>query len=409
MVATVWNPLETVVEAGDDSSRTFDVFWAGKTPADVQRKRGDLAAEIDFGLAPVSRNMVILYAYQAGRYPYAGPHELKLDPEWMDRHFQRLERMLDRHIPDPDFDGYATIHYESWDVLWELLGEVESDEDASARDLDYKADWRDYIEEHEPQRVEGLSADEREEVFAETYEETAREFLLDTLRECKRLRPDTKWSYDYFPHKIYRLPELTDEGVLGYGDLSHRASELNDELEWLWEEMDFISSNLYQIKYTLKEISNNKDGSYNTKEANAEFMWSNILERLRVASGKPVYVMLWSYYGGAHRDTYLNKINRRQTLEIPLLAGADGVIIWHSVHGRSEQRSFQKHVRSTLVKEILRLYNKHDIVPSEHNNLPSWLDGPKIVRNSKSAKSKSAKSKSKSKKKKKKKKDKDKD
>lgn len=341
----------------DDSSYTF--LWFVTTTEKVAYDDGiSYTDEIDFQGAPLQRGGIIFYGYMMGNFPYAGPHQLLLDPGWIDEHLQEVEKDINHYMPDPLFDGPAMIDYEGWHPLWELTNDEPSNEPIDARDLDFKTDWRETVEMLYPDMLAGLSPEQQDQVLCDFYEETAREFYLVTIERCKELRPNALWGYYRYPKKLYTSPELTDIGVIGYGDLTYYASDLNDKLSWLYDASRALYPSLYAVRITV-EGTPNPAASENSMDANFQYLYTNVAEAVRVANGKPVYPLIAMGYqmpGVTHsEDNWLNDINTRQSLEVPALAGAAGVAIWGAINDPEYFEEVQAFVSQTLAPAVIEV------------------------------------------------------
>jgi len=345
----------------------YTVHWCVTTKGSLQSSTGvDWADRVEFDGAPIRKDAVIFYMSQLGRFPFGGPHELvdgkaswlKPGENWMERHLKQVEIDVQARIPDPNWSGLAVIDYEGWNLSWDLTPNIASSGPSDARDRDYQDDWRDYLMAKDP-AFSGMSGTERQAYMKQTYEATARDFFTQTIRKCKQLRPSAKWSFFAYPPKLY-ISQLTPKGVIGYGDLSHRASAINDEMAWLYQEMDFVCPSIYAIGRTVPDGQKpNVRERENSIQTDRQYVLSNIREAVRLANGKPVYAITTPKYKGTQgwepKDRFLEDINLRHQLELPREAGAAGVIIWDGIESVEYFQKLNEYVKEKLAAEVKRM------------------------------------------------------
>lgn len=326
---------------GSPSGR-FDIFWCATNHHTEERAGNRWADRVQFGSTPVRRDAIILYEPWLGEYPKAGPHMLLRDPQLMARHMAKITTDLDRRVPR-DFTGIAVIDYEAWRLLWERTWTGQrSDAPFDAHDHDFQDDWKETIRLMRPELIEGRSVEQQEAIFKQTYEQTAKDFMLATIRECKRLRPNAKWGLYGYPEGFYTGNNQTARGVFGYGDLSHRASRMNDTLQWLWDELDIITPDIYQSYFTRTD-GGTPGRRENLPQENYLFVVNNIAEYERVANGKPMLPFVWMRYhdvmGPPRAFSWVNSQNLRDQVLLTAQNGAEGVIIWEHFGGPWDPKS----------------------------------------------------------------------
>lgn len=317
--------LATIAVADD-----YTIYSWVATSVEMRDKYGEhLASRINYEGAPLDRDgMLVLNAGSVGLYPFAGVHVVESDPTYMARHFDRMKHYMGRWTP-PGYDGIVMIDYESWWASWDHTVNKPSSGGPEALDKDFKDDWTEYIEQHRPEVIAGKTGVERELALRDSYEEAAMRFMIETLRECRRLYPDARWGYYNYPKGLYGSG-LTPRGVIGYGDLSHYASEVNDRLAPLWEAIDVTMPRIYPVRVTTVDREDKQNE--NLPEQQYGFITSHVLESKRLAPDKPC-IPLGStrYYGHpdpAISDSFLTKRNTWMQFAVPRDAGADGVLIW---------------------------------------------------------------------------------
>ncbi|MHC5005753.1 MAG: hypothetical protein ACYTGF_00160 [Planctomycetota bacterium] len=302
---------------------------------------------VDFGDAPVVRDVKIFYNYMLGDFPEPGPHLIAADPTWMSRHLAEVEQDLDKYLPDKAYRGYAVIDYEHWHVQWDRVDNQPSNHRPQDHDRDWKDDWRDYISSVTPE-FDSLPPWEQERILRETYDATAKEFYLATIQACTQLRPEAKWGVWGYP----QAPR-TDE------DSAQRRAR-NDELAWLWNALTAVTPKIYARRYTVPDGEPYDPArGENSETQNRELILDIVGEAIRVAGGKPVEVYFWSRYARTLllfevglAGEFVNDLNLKQGLEVPAESGANGVIIWHGLRNESRFTEFQAYVTEKLAPAI---------------------------------------------------------
>lgn len=338
--------------SGSQNRQDYTFHWCVRTQRNFLNKTGvDWAARMNFAQAPIRRDTVVLYQHRIGFFPQAGPHLIRQDPTWMDRHRFKIKDDLAALIPDPNFNGIAILDFEKWHLLWDRTrDDPSSDPSPTALDNDYKTDWEEQILSANPRVFDRLSDKQKEHLLKITYEETTRDFYLATLNECRRLRPKAKWGFFNYP--TFYGPHV-----------SNHVKQLNEQLAWLWEAVDVLIPSTYARFYTHVETSQPGDERFeNTIEADRKWILARVGEAVRLAAGKPVYTIMWIRYeqplgGGKYGSKHfqlLNDVNLNHQLNLPREAGADGVIIWESLSSDFIVKQVQQYINKKLAPEVIK-------------------------------------------------------
>lgn len=342
------------------SSSDFTVYWGVCMFQDVGPGAGgrDWQADLSFEGAPISRDLIFLTQFRVGAFPKAGIHMFELDPSLWDQHWAKLGRDMDRYVPE-DFTGIVVIDYERWRPTWERTRNVYNREGPIfAQDHDYIYDWRDAIRQTRADTYWSTPVEDRLQLIYDTYDEMALRFYVETIRECKRLRPNAQWTYFNFPKLRYYSDE-TPNGVIGYGDLSHRASQINDKIQTLFDEMDVVVPSIYPQQWTVVGNNFRSDmplNRQNRDRGNAAFVSTNVAEGVRLANGKPVIPIISArYYMQWPERLWLNDLNIRQAITESRAAGASGLILWEGIGTVPEWNGLQAMVSERLAPAILEL------------------------------------------------------
>lgn len=323
-------------EAG---GRNFQFYLAATADAPVRREHGgvDPVKATDMSGTPYRVDVIDLAGWKLGRYRRQGPHLIAMQNPNLTLHMVRLSEHVPQHVP-ADFTGLVVIDYEPWWALWERTPNTPSTDDVEAFDGDYKDDWRDYIREHRGYLLRGLDAEQEEAVFKRTYEAFVRTFLLATYYKCKSLRPRAQWSFYNYPQVLINS-DLTPRGVQGYGDLTHKASRLNDENSWYYDAVDYVTPRIYPSRKILEDwIPSERNPGEISTAVHERWLSSMVRESVRLAKGKPVYPYHSPIFYSPHSfaQEAVGRFQHEEVYRILAENGADGVIIWHAVQDQEK-------------------------------------------------------------------------
>ena len=297
----------------------------------------DLVEQTDLSGSPFTRDAITIAGWKLARYRRQGPHLIAMQNTDLGIHMRELERRVPELVP-ADFTGLVVIDYEPWWALWERTINQPSSEAFDAIDNDYLDDWRDYIRAERSYLLQGVPAADQEQIFQRTYEAFVKTFLLATYYKCKQIRPRAKWSFYNYPQMLV-VSDLTPNGVQGYGDLTHEASRLNDQIAWYFEAVDFVAPRIYPPRKLLERwpAPDRQPGEI-SPQVHEQWLSSMVRESVRLAGGKPVYPMHSAIYY-ARFEFGREPVTRHQHEQVfRILAenGASGVIVWHAVSTQEE-------------------------------------------------------------------------
>lgn len=314
--------------------RSFEFYLTATSHSDLIDQYGgvDPVRTQDLSDTPYRNDIIDIAGWKLGRYRRQGPHLIAMQNPNLSQHMTKIEEHVATLVP-VGYEGLVVIDYEPWWALWERTPNEPSTEAVDAYDSDYKDDWREYIRENRLYLLDGLTPDEQEDVYKRTYEAFVRTFLLATYYKCKQLRPRAQWSFYNYPQVLIHS-DLTPYGVQGYGDLTHRASKLNDEIAWYFEAVDFVSPRIYPSRRVPETwIPSERQPGEISPRVHETWLSSMVRESVRLAKGKPVY----PYHSPIFYTTHpfarepVSRYQHEEVYRILSEAGADGVIIWHAV------------------------------------------------------------------------------
>lgn len=335
---STWKGRAPRLESKPAGERNFEFYLTATANDPLIDQYGgiDPVRTTDLRGSPYRKDIIDIAGWKLGRYRRQGPHLIALQNSNLSKHMQELSQHVPKYVP-VDFTGLVVIDYEPWWALWERTPNSPSSAAFDVRDGDYKDDWRDYIREHRTYLLDGLSPDEQEDIFQLTYESFVRTFLLATYYKCKSLRPRAQWSFYNYPQVLIHS-DLTPYGVQGYGDLTHRASQLNDEMAWFYEVVDFVTPRVYPSR-KVPEVWNpaERQPGEISKSVHEAWLSSMVRESVRLANGKPVY----PYHSPIFYTTQpfdnepVSQYQHEEVYRVLAENGASGVIVWHAVQDQA--------------------------------------------------------------------------
>uniref|UniRef100_A0A1I7V957 Hyaluronidase n=1 Tax=Loa loa TaxID=7209 RepID=A0A1I7V957_LOALO len=154
--------------------------------------------------------IVTLYEKQFGLYPYYSdssdltsavnggiPQRANLSA-----HLSKVRSDIDKAIPNKDFDGLAIIDYEEWRPLWE--------HNWYTRRIYHNASLA-YVEEQYKNTGKTLTKGD-ELAKKNSIRQQCENFLTETIREAKNMRPNALWEFYGMPFCNYSAGKNGTEG-----------------------------------------------------------------------------------------------------------------------------------------------------------------------------------------------------
>ncbi len=326
---------------------------------------------------------------QLGLFPLAGPHQMIEDPQWIQRHKDKIVEDIKSLVPE-SYEGLVCIDYNKWhpNFDWSNYDSVngyfyEDNVDcfkidfSDTKNSNYKEDFynwhycndKDFINNLYDSGINNLDS-----YMKNKWNDISKTFFLSTIQKCKELRPKAKWSFANLPTRIYKDARLNGggPGVLAYGKSSvidvkskianNLAQQINNDLSWLYNEMDvimpFINSSYYTVPNSrVPNASYNENSIYDDKE----FLKSIIKESLRMGYilEKPVVPVIYHQYNNKtppYDLTMLNDINISNSIRISFDEGSYGVAFYASLYNDSQISDINyqySEVINPILEEIL--------------------------------------------------------
>lgn len=335
---------------------TYSAHWAVNTsPTEIRwRNAPDWAAMVDFGTAPVQRNVIVLYEHLFLLDVRTQGLHITMSPQWWTAYESRLREHVAQQVPSPEFDGYLVLDVEFLDVFWgdRTAGPGISPVSHHSRaQFDY---WYDYIRRTSPQTLVGSEV-QREARLKAGYESAVRELFQRTIEICKSVRPGAKVGFYGFP--------LRRHGEYARAD-AERFRTLNDSMSWLFEAQDALFPELYQ-QFVMVENDRPVNWTRTWRQRDLEtLMRSNIVEARRLAGEKPVLVFTMVRYSelSGNLDGQRLPANVMDlALASPKSFGADGIVIWDHLRSAQDfhrlQRTMNEEVNARLASLLTPLDN----------------------------------------------------
>ncbi|XP_008407056.1 hyaluronidase-1-like [Poecilia reticulata] len=255
------------------------------------------------------QNLTTFYKDHLGIYPYVDHKYVDVNGALPQRvnlseHLKKMTEDLDTYIPDPKSKGLTVIDWQQWHPLWFRNRHNKSIYRVKSQYLLFLK----YPEWTVHQVAKGAQKE---------FELVAREFMQETLRKGKNLRPNQLWGYYMFP-ECYNY-RYVGEMETYTGHCPDVEIELNDQLNWLWIE----STALFPEIYLEKELRS-------TDQARL-FVLNRVKEAMRVASvgdglTRPVFVYSKPFY--KYWMAVMDETDLVNTIGESVALGAAGVIFW---------------------------------------------------------------------------------
>ncbi|XP_002758427.1 hyaluronidase-2 [Callithrix jacchus] len=258
----------------------------------------------------VNQNITIFYRDRLGLYPRfdsAGRSVHGGVPQngslWA--HLEMLRDHVEHYIRTPEPAGLAVIDWEDWRPVW-----VRNWQDKDV----YRRSSRQLVASRHPD----WQADRVVKQAQYEFECAARQFMLETLRYVKAVRPRHLWGFYLFPDCY------NHDYVQNWKSYTGRCPDVevarNDQLAWLWANSTALFPSVY-LEETLASSAHGRN-----------FVSFRVQEALRVAHthhanhALPVYVFTRPTYSRRLRG--LSEMDLISTIGESAALGAAGVILW---------------------------------------------------------------------------------
>ena len=267
----------------------------------------------------------------------------------------------------------AMFDLEGWLLRWEDMRENAVDDQA----LDEKCDawtalvnaintpaWDESFFEDTgytpPPGSEGIldiPEERRESAYLASWNWYARDVYLYTLATARSISESigpVRWG-------IWGQPKVPWDKVIGP---AHRAR--NDDLAWLWNEVDVLLPRFYRRRYTTPDPNDplSCDPNLNRTPDQQARVWESVMVEMRRVrdehhAGVGILPVIWWHYdkrAGYCQFDFLNPLDVTESFRIPRRWGAEGVVVWGYTRPRDGAHWVDEPAPKWVVENVLRLH-----------------------------------------------------
>ncbi|XP_055464118.1 hyaluronidase PH-20-like [Psammomys obesus] len=298
------------------SNAPFLWVWNAPTEPCV----GNFTNSIDLSLFPligsprktaIGQPATLFYVDRLGLYPH-------IDPKQVDHyggipqlgnlqdHLAKARTDIEHYIP-VDKVGLAIIDWEEWRPTWMRNWKPKDN---------YRNKSIDLVLKNNP----GLSYAEATQKAIVEFQNAGRNFMEQTLRLGKSVRPKHLWGYYLFPDCYNN--KFQDPAYDGH--CPKVEEQRNNDLGWLWKE----STGLYPSVYLKKDLKSNRQATL--------YVRFRVVESIRVSKVRnetdpiPVFVYVRLVFTD-HVNEFLMEEDLVNTLGEIVALGPAGIIIWDAM------------------------------------------------------------------------------
>ncbi|XP_041048151.1 hyaluronidase-like [Carcharodon carcharias] len=264
----------------------------------------------------IGQNVTIFYDDKLGSYPHFTESGISVNggvPQntSLEDHLAKVQVDVEKLVPLKDFGGLSVIDWEAWRPSW-------------IRDWDQKDIYRKKSKELVRRRHPDWSESQVVKQAQNEYEQAARDFMEQTLKVAKGLRPQGLWGYYGFPCCYNSVISKNYTG-----ECPDIEMKRNDRLLWLWRESMALYPSIY-LDLQLRSTENAR-----------KFVHYRIKEGLRLAQLGANYslpVLPYSRIVYANTTDFLTEIDLIHTIGESVAMGAAGIVLWgNSDYARSKE------------------------------------------------------------------------
>ncbi len=360
-LTTVMFVFTPVIGAQAPPTDNFEVLWAVENVPNTSGKpAGQWAESIDFGNAPIRRDVWILHEAELG-FPVEGPHVFDGNTAAELRLRSSIRRAVSSRVQDPHASGYGILDIETWQPVWSMCSNIPSSAGPLAKDRDFKDDWRRFVQDRRPRVLDGVPQEHLEAAYARSFDTAARRLFEMCIEECRRTRPGVRWGFYMYPPRF----AAESNGSLGAPGVD---SGVESGLDWLYDTSDALFPDLCPLQFTIAEPEQDREPTENSPEENLASIEHIIVRAMNAAKGKPVVPVVWLRYPRTNKqygDKLLNITNLRQSLEGSRNVGAAGVAFWDVLHSSERTEEVQSFVTRSLVPMVSALHGADGATSTE--------------------------------------------
>nr|XP_020453734.1 hyaluronidase-2-like [Monopterus albus]XP_020453735.1 hyaluronidase-2-like [Monopterus albus] len=287
----------------------------------------------------VKQNLTIFYKDRLGSYPYLNPDKTAVNgglPQLasLTQHLGKMPNDVKKYIREPEAKGLAVIDWEEWRPLW-------------IRNWETKDVYRNHSFALVSQKNPMWPREQVAKAAQLEFESSAKNFMLQTLKQAKNLRPNQLWGFYLFPDCYNHDYRRTLENYTGRCPDVEMAR--NEQLKWLWTE----STALYPSIYMGTVLRSSASGR--------QFVRNRVKEGMRLASSgdglaRPVFVYTQPTYAKSLEQ--LTETDLVYTIGESVALGAAGIILWGDAAYASSKKScsdLNEYLRGSLSYYLLNV------------------------------------------------------
>ncbi|XP_067854613.1 hyaluronidase-like [Heptranchias perlo] len=286
----------------------------------------------------MGQKVTIFYYDKLGYYPYYTESGVSVNggvPQnaSLKDHLAKAQIDVEKLIPLKNFDGLSVIDWEAWRPTW-------------IRDWDQKDIYREKSKELVQKRHPDWPKSQVVKLARNEYEQAARDFMGQTLKMAKGLRPWGMWGYYGFPCCY------NDVFSKNYtGECPNIEMKRNDRLMWLWKESIALYPSIY-LNVQLRSTEN----AY-------KFVHYRIKEGLRLAQMGANYslpVLPYAQIIYAKSMDFLTQIDLVHTIGESAAMGAAGIVLWGKsdyAHSQESCLAMKAYISGILGHYIVNVTN----------------------------------------------------
>ncbi|KAM6151981.1 hyaluronidase-4 [Erethizon dorsatum] len=269
------------------------------------------------------QNVTIFYPRRLGYYPWYTSQGVPINgglPQNISLkvHLKKAAQDIKYYIPAKDFSGLAVIDWEYWRPQW--------DRNWNAKDV-YRRKSKELISDMQ----QNVKSSDIEYLAKATFEESAKAFMMETIKLGVKRRPKGLWGYYLYPDcHNYNMDDPNYRG-----SCPEEAVLKNNELSWLWNS----SAALYPSIAIKKSFRNSEIVLHFSKFRVHEAMRISTMTAHEYALPVFVYTRL-----GYREDPllFLSQEDLINTIGESAALGAAGIVIWGDMNLTSSEDNCTK-------------------------------------------------------------------
>jgi len=333
----------------------------------------NINSSMEFSGAAI-RTDTILLSSQFGLFPFAGPHQILADSNWLTNHRAKAETDALSAAGSNRFAGLVLVDYSGlwhahfdWSEYSSEQGYFYEDGFDSAiacsdgnlfdeSDTDYREDFYNYFYCNNPTQIQGLydsqqigEGENLDALMRQQWNETARAFFEETIAAIRTVLPRAKIGFLDYPTSIYKSERLAtaSPNVFGYGNGKGLGSIINDELSWLYEQIDILSPHLEAVRYSVDNNKTPQIGIENTKSQNKSYLENNLAEMKRIStrfgtSSAPVVPHFYNINKKIpYHETLLSSTNENQQIYLANQSEPEYLVVFSYVTSEENKQEIE--------------------------------------------------------------------